>query len=321
MMERTELTLKQRISFPNDFFQDEIREGFLVERKMKCAWAAQMEVLKEIDRICKKYGIQYFADSGTLLGAVRHKGFIPWDDDIDISMLRDDYQKFASIVRKELPEGWVWLELNDSNGNFDELFGRVTNSDIYDSRAERLMQFHGCPYVVGVDIFPIDYVPLVKEEEELWYGISKYLEGLITSIKMFGKNNILESIEPELQKVEEICRVKLKRDETLEIQLRKLLNAMVQLNPGDGVEELELIIFDLCYQDRRFKYKREWYEKSIEVPFENIMIPIPVGYTEVLRVLYGDNYMTPIRGTADHEYPFYKKQDMELERLRNEAKK
>ena len=64
---------------------------------------ASLSILKEIDRICRKYGLQYMMDSGTLLGAVRHKGFIPWDDDADVAFTRDNYEAFAKVVRKELP--------------------------------------------------------------------------------------------------------------------------------------------------------------------------------------------------------------------------
>ena len=80
---------------PDNFLEGEIRNSFYVESMMKKVWAAQLEVLHEIDRICKKHNITYFADWGTLLGAVRHKGFIPWDDDMDITMKRQDYIKFA----------------------------------------------------------------------------------------------------------------------------------------------------------------------------------------------------------------------------------
>ena len=72
--------------FDSAFFREEEREGFLIASKMKHAWAAQMEVLKDIETVCEKHGLQYFAAFGTLLGAVRHQGFIPWDDDMDIFM-------------------------------------------------------------------------------------------------------------------------------------------------------------------------------------------------------------------------------------------
>ena len=71
-----------------DFFYDEVRDGFYIPGMMKRAWGASMKILSEIDRICKKYDIHYFISAGTLLGAVREGNFIPWDDDLDVIMLR-----------------------------------------------------------------------------------------------------------------------------------------------------------------------------------------------------------------------------------------
>ena len=86
------------LEFDKTFFEEEERCGFVVEPMMKSVWAAQLEVLENIDRICKENGIKYFADWGTLLGAVRHKGFVPWDDDMDICMLRPDYLRFIDVL-------------------------------------------------------------------------------------------------------------------------------------------------------------------------------------------------------------------------------
>lgn len=93
------------MEFIDSFFEDEVRDGFFVPSEIKRAWAAELEVLSEIDKICKKHNIQYFADWGTLLATVRHEGFIPWDDDLDIVMKRDDYRRFMEIAQTELPEG------------------------------------------------------------------------------------------------------------------------------------------------------------------------------------------------------------------------
>lgn len=311
MSTNIEEILRKRLHFSNEFFQDEVREGFLVERKMKCAWAAQMEVLREIDRICGKYGIRYFADSGTLLGAVRHKGFIPWDDDIDIAMLRDDYHKFYSVIQQELPENWIFSDW--SNGG-DQPFGRLVNGSAYDTRAEHLLRFHGCPYVVGVDIFQLDYVPEIKEEEEAWHLLLEYLGSVIGELRKAvdgGESENADHVEEYLRAVEKWCKIKLDRNENMEMQLIKIMDQVAQLYLGTNAKELEMVIWD-WKENKKYKYEREWYSESIKVPFENIMIPIPVGYEGVLKVQYGEDYMTPRQGSADHTYPFYKSQDILL---------
>ena len=88
--------------FDDKYFKTEEIDGFVVDSMMKRAWAAEMEIMQEIDRICKENDLQYYAAWGTLLGTIRHKGFIPWDDDIDIWMKRKDYNRFIEIIKKEL---------------------------------------------------------------------------------------------------------------------------------------------------------------------------------------------------------------------------
>lgn len=104
------------------------RECSLEEAQLR-----MLEMLCEIDRICKKYDIKYWLDAGTLLGAIRHKGFIPWDDDIDIGMIREDYRKFKSVVKDELDQNYFcqspltdsyseapWIKIRDNNSRIGE---------------------------------------------------------------------------------------------------------------------------------------------------------------------------------------------------------
>ena len=95
------------MNFDRSFFEDEVRDGFYVTAEMKQAWAAQMEVLSDLDKACRENGIEYYADWGTLLATVRHEGFIPWDDDLDIVMKREDYKKFLEVAPDEMLPGYL----------------------------------------------------------------------------------------------------------------------------------------------------------------------------------------------------------------------
>lgn len=91
------------MNFDVSYFEDEVREGFYIPGMIKRAWAVQLDMLEVIAKICDKHKIKWYAEGGTLLGAVRHRGFIPWDDDIDICMMRDDYTCFCEVIKEELP--------------------------------------------------------------------------------------------------------------------------------------------------------------------------------------------------------------------------
>ena len=95
------------MEFSKDFFKREVKCGFEIPEMMKRAWAAELEVLEVVKNVCEKNNIQYFADWGTLLGAVRHQGFIPWDDDIDICLKREEYNRLIKVLPRDLPEGFV----------------------------------------------------------------------------------------------------------------------------------------------------------------------------------------------------------------------
>lgn len=116
----------------------------------------EFNILCEIDRLCKKNNIKYFLHvSGTLLGAIRHKGFVPWDDDLDIAMFRNDYEKFIKIAHRELNSPFILCE-SRYDSRYTNIFAKVFKTDaIYSSKyySEKL-NLHG----LWVDIFPIDYI-------------------------------------------------------------------------------------------------------------------------------------------------------------------
>lgn len=93
------------LGFQEEFFEQEIRDGFYISSTMKRVWAAEMEVLQKVAEICDRHNIVWYAAYGTLLGAIRHEGFVPWDDDIDIWVKRNDYNRLINILPVELPPG------------------------------------------------------------------------------------------------------------------------------------------------------------------------------------------------------------------------
>ena len=141
--------------FPDSWYEDEVRDGFYVPALMKRSWAAQMDVLEQVAKVCEKHHIRWFAGYGTLLGAVRHGGFIPWDDDLDIIMFRDDYQRFNAVAQKELPDEYYIPQ--DVADEF-RYFTRICNRSVYCVDPALLEKCHGFPYASGIDIFPFDYL-------------------------------------------------------------------------------------------------------------------------------------------------------------------
>ena len=150
------------MEFSHEYFDDEIREDFYVSGLMKRVWAANLEVMSDVAKVCEKHNIRWLADYGTLLGAVRHGGCIPWDDDFDICMLRDDYNRFLEVAEKELPENYVVLSCHNV---YDDLLTRVVNSMNPCFEDEFLLKYHQCYIATGIDIFPIDYMAPTKEEQ------------------------------------------------------------------------------------------------------------------------------------------------------------
>ena len=119
------------LNFTEDFFKREIKWDFPVGELRKRSWAAQLEVLKVISDICRKYQLTWYVYWGTLIGAVRHKGFIPWDDDIDIALKKEDYIRFLEVAQKELPDEYCILNSYTEDEHVD-YFSRITNRHTID---------------------------------------------------------------------------------------------------------------------------------------------------------------------------------------------
>lgn len=291
------------LELDDNYFKEEERCGFKISSMMKRVWAVEMDVLTEIDRICKEYGLTYYAAFGTMLGAVRHKGFVPWDDDIDIYMLRPDYQVLMKVLSDELPQGYYNSSSYSDSTHMQPLTSVMNTKYIITDVSER-KKFYGCPYICGVDIFPLDYIP--SDEEEL--SVFRNLYTIIYSTAREYYQYTKEELEEYLKRIEEMCNTKIDREGNIPNQLWLLLDKVAGIFGEDECEYLTYLPTNICY-DAELKYKKGWFKSAKRFPFEYISVPLPNGYDELLKVTYSD-YMKydKQRGRA-HDYPFYKKQE------------
>ncbi len=162
------------------------------EEKYRKIQLIELEMLNEVDRICKKHGIRYYLCGGTLLGAVRHSGFIPWDDDLDIFFPRKDYIKFAEIAPKELPDTMFyqdWHNEFDYPYNFAKI--RMNGTKFCQNEIQHLNMHQG----IFIDIFPLDSVPVNEKERTKYLTKVTRLKTLMAVRYMsFKKNGSLRSI-------------------------------------------------------------------------------------------------------------------------------
>lgn len=296
------------------FFEGEEREGFYIDFRMKRYWASQIEVLEEIKRVCNKHKIKYFADWGTLLGAVRHKGFIPWDDDIDIGMLRDEWNRFMEIAPNELDH---WFELKNiyNDPEQDQCVARVINNRHMCFDEDFLERFHMCPFSTGIDIFPIDYLPRDDKKAEKLIHLVRTL--MVTSATLSAEPPYNQDDRDVVESWENILGVKVNWNHRLFHEIKKLVDmAMQQCKPEDADEVCSMM---RCQSGQDYHVPKEYYDEWIEMPFEYTTVPVPKDYDYILKLKYGQNYMIPRNVGGGHDYPNYKEQELALKDVMEEA--
>ena len=244
----------------------------------------QIEILTEIIRICDKHSIKWFTDGGTTIGAVRHKGFIPWDDDVDIAMLREDYERFLEVAPHEIKNGYTVAHFSmDSNVPF--YFAKVRKNDtlFLEEPIKNLKINHG----VYVDIFPYDVVPLDKKLAKIHkYRILHYHRQF--SYRMIssgdkGENNKLKYLTKTIYK--KFIRIFLLGFKK-EYFYKKLDSEFKKYN------KLSSSMVSPCIGGDFTVNKNEIFP-TIKMKFENIEVEVPRNYDSILRQSFGDYMSLP----------------------------
>jgi lipopolysaccharide cholinephosphotransferase len=236
------------------------------------------DMLLEVDRICKENDIRYFLAFGTEIGAVRDHGFIPWDDDIDLKVMREDYGRFKKAMKEKLSGALKFVEPIDNKPYFFDFVPRIINTE-YTLSSEDALQNHP-----AVDIFLVDHVPSDEKKLKNMYFKLKLIQALAISkrrridygqYKGLQKAGILAfSIIGKLFSLEKLISM-------YDAQQRKYEKVQTggrfTSNFPFGIQAL---------------YDFDIYEEATEVLLEKDKFPCPKRYDEELRLVYGD-YMTP----------------------------
>ncbi len=248
-----------------------------------------LSVLVEIDRVAKLLGLRYFLFAGTLLGAVRHKGFIPWDDDVDISMMRKDYEIFLSEFNKHANPRFRLISPYTEK-NYLWGYAKVINLDTSLHEKSLVPPF---AYGLFVDVFPLDYVELSSEQEK---------QALQDQLILFNRRQMITDIRyaPGIWKFGNLWNLIIYKGKHRfsylfrDAALNNIEFDRFQKNLSEGKEtDLLLVAFGPePNQIDKLLYKKEWYDKVIELEFEGHYFMAPAAYDAMLTNVYGD-YMTP----------------------------
>lgn len=235
--------------------------------------------LKEFDRLCKYNDIKYSVAFGTAIGVVRHHGFIPWDDDIDVVMLRSDYEKFIGLKEANNNGRYKIISIGDKWYNLP--FAKFSDTDV------TLIEETRFPFNSGayIDVFPLD--PVCEGDVE---NMADKYRLLLSRYN----NSIKKTLWKNIFTIDAKC---IKNE--LSILLRERFKSSIYFHDIKMFENnLKSIqsdwVVSYIWYPRLFKnfYNTSWFDDIIYLPFEDIKVPIFRNYDEILKEAYGD-YMTP----------------------------
>lgn len=237
----------------------------------------ELGMLKELDRICRAHQINYIIDAGTLLGAVRHKGFIPWDDDIDVRMLREDYEKFCRVCETDL-DAQYFLQNHKTDDGYRWGYARILKRDTVFIRQnqEKMTAKNG----IFIDIFPNDNLP--NSFWGKWY---------CTFLSMICRKGLYSEIGVKTGKtwVHKMGFV------VLNLFPKRIFHwlrdSLVKKYKDSKTESVRC--FGWGSREETIGFKKEWLENTCDMEFEGLVVKAPVQTHEFLVHSFGEDYMTP----------------------------
>ena len=263
--------------------------GYTVSKEMKQVWNIELDMLKKLSDVCKKNNINFFLDGGTLLGAIRHQGFIPWDDDIDVIMLREDYDKLLEIANDNFKFPYFFQTAYNDIG-YIRGHAQLRNSKtagILPYEAKNVKFNQG----IFIDIFVLDSIDdEPKKFKKRFKEMLKYKKVLRRMVNKYSNNKIKLLVKKILSVFYKLI-------------YKDYLKVYKKLNEVAKKVENSEYVDALMYKDdtKEIKYlKRSWFSERIMVNFENLIMTIPKDYDKILTAYYGKNYMIPQNISSEH---------------------
>lgn len=273
-----------------DFRPSVIADGY--SGKLAMLRRLLLDMLREFDRICRKYDIRYFLSGGSMLGAARHGGFIPWDDDVDVGMLREDFNRFKEIAPTELDPKYSYQSFTNKNG-YHYFFDRITAKNTY--FASRYSDTYEMPKGFSIDIFVYDRVP---DDPKKWHKIWKRLMNKRLFMNVRWRNEPRGEGKQRLLSGLLLPILRLKSTDAYSASYDR---ATRKYEHSDS-NTIMVPATDHIYRDMM---PREWFTEVIPWKFEDVDTFMPKGYDGFLKIWYGDHYMEMLplyRQTPYHDY-------------------
>ena len=245
----------------------------------------QLSILKEVAKLCEKHHIRYYALGGTLLGAVRHQGFIPWDDDLDIGMPRPDYEKFLKIAGNKIGNYSIHTCYNDEK--FIYPYIRIQDPSVIlrrDNTKNKTLQ------ELWVDVFPLDGAPSSKLQTFLWQKKLTVLRGL-RNLSCFDE---LVNVNKEYHGVKKIIFAIGNHSNIQKLlntnKILKSIDKSLQQYPYETSDMIGNTMGGHWFDE---VYPKNTYSETVMLPFEDTTVPAPADYHTIMKLMYGDYMKLP----------------------------
>ena len=280
------------IDLPESFYAEEIRCGYTIPSEMKKVWAVQLDLIKELLRVCDKHALRIWVESGTLLGTIRHKGYIPWDDDIDMIMFREDYDALLKLAPYEFHSPYFFQCAYTEKVPYLRGHAQLRMDGTAAILPNDVSQdFH---QGIFIDIFVLDDIP--DNEASFSQKIiqaNKYLS--------LASSNKMPIWAPKLKTTLHRALRRLYCHSHSFLDIFSKYESILRGEMGTTQSKLVANIGFWQKEDlvRSKSVQKSWYEETLFMPFEGLLVPVPTGYDQILTCQYGD-YMTPRQTSTYH---------------------